>query len=64
MVEQAVVEHTTAGVTADRQGGVERSDAEPVNKKEKRSLYQKRIKIYPKRVARAPSGGGSGSSWR
>lgn len=48
MVEQAVVEHTTAGVTADRQGGVERSDAEPVNKKEKRSLYQKRIKIYPK----------------
>ena len=51
MVEQAVVENTTAGVTAERHGGVERSDAEPVNKKERRSLYQKRIKIYP-RLAR------------
>ena len=48
MVEQAVVEPTTAGVTAEPRAGVERSDAEPVNKKERRSLYQKRIKIYPK----------------
>jgi cytochrome c oxidase accessory protein FixG len=50
MVEQAVVQDAAA-TQADRREGVERSDAEPVNKKERRSLYQKRIKIYP-RLAR------------
>jgi cytochrome c oxidase accessory protein FixG len=50
MVEQAVVQDATAK-PADKREGVERSDAEPVNKKERRSLYQKRIKIYP-RLAR------------
>jgi cytochrome c oxidase accessory protein FixG len=50
MVDQAVVQDATAK-PADRREGVERSDAEPVNKKERRSLYQKRIKIYP-RLAR------------
>ncbi len=50
MVEQAVVQDATAK-PADKREGVERSDAEPVNKKERRSLYQKRVKIYP-RLAR------------
>ena len=50
MVDQAVVQDATAK-PADQREGVERSDAEPVNKKEVRSLYQKRIKIYP-RLAR------------
>ncbi|MGF1592644.1 MAG: cytochrome c oxidase accessory protein CcoG [Kiloniellaceae bacterium] len=50
MVDQAVVQDATAK-PADKREGVERSDAEPVNKKEHRSLYQKRIKIYP-RLAR------------
>ncbi|WP_193370232.1 cytochrome c oxidase accessory protein CcoG [Pelagibius marinus] len=50
MVDQAVVQDATAK-PADKREGVERSDAEPVNKKERRSLYQKRIKIYP-RLAR------------
>jgi len=50
MVEQAVVQDATAK-PADKAESVERSDAEPVNKKELRSLYQKRIKIYP-RLAR------------
>ena len=50
MVDQAVVQDATAK-PADQREGVERSDAEPVNKKERRSLYQKRIKIYP-RLAR------------
>ncbi|WP_340117593.1 cytochrome c oxidase accessory protein CcoG [Pelagibius sp. 7325] len=50
MVDQAVVQDATAKPAAQREG-VERSDAEPVNKKERRSLYQKRIKIYP-RLAR------------
>ncbi len=48
MVEQAVAETPGAGVKPDQHGSVERSDAEAVNKKEHRSLYQKRIKIYPK----------------
>ena len=47
MVEQAVVQNATAK-PADNRESVERSDAEPVNKKERRSLYQKRIKIYPR----------------
>ncbi len=50
MVEQAVAQEATAK-PADKRESVERSDAEPVNKKERRSLYQKRIKIYP-RLAR------------
>ncbi|MEO3431029.1 cytochrome c oxidase accessory protein CcoG [Pelagibius sp. CAU 1746] len=50
MADHAVVQEATAK-PADRREGVERSDAEPVNKKERRSLYQKRIKIYP-RLAR------------
>jgi cytochrome c oxidase accessory protein FixG len=47
MVDQAVVQDATAG-PVPRQGSVERSDAEPVNKKERRSLYQARVKIYPR----------------
>ncbi len=50
MVEQAVAQEATAK-PAERRESVERSDAEPVNKKERRSLYQKRVKIYP-RLAR------------
>jgi cytochrome c oxidase accessory protein FixG len=50
MVDQAVAQDATAK-PAVRREGVERSDAEPVNKKELRSLYQKRVKIYP-RLAR------------
>ena len=50
MVEQAVVQDATAK-PGDGRESVDRSDAEPVNKKEVRSLYQKRIKIYP-RMAR------------
>ena len=50
MVDQAVAQDAAAK-PADQREGVERSDAEPVNKKERRSLYQKRIKIYP-RLAR------------
>ncbi|NIA69176.1 cytochrome c oxidase accessory protein CcoG [Pelagibius litoralis] len=50
MVEQAVAEAPDTGVKSGHHGGVERSDAEAVNKKETRSLYQKRIKIYPKMV--------------
>ncbi len=48
MVEQAVAETPGTGVRPGQYGSVERSDAEAVNKKEHRSLYQKRIKIYPK----------------
>jgi cytochrome c oxidase accessory protein FixG len=47
MVDQAVVQDATAS-PVPRQGSVERSDAEPVNKKERRSLYQARVKIYPR----------------
>jgi cytochrome c oxidase accessory protein FixG len=50
MVDQAVVQEATAKPAFAR-AAIERSDAEPVNKKERRSLYQKRVKIYP-RLAR------------
>jgi cytochrome c oxidase accessory protein FixG len=50
MSEAAVAVGATAK-PAEARESVERSDAEPVNKKERRSLYAKRVKIYP-RLAR------------